>query len=140
MQTRKSKGLFGKGLINHNSVNFKHPKQNWPSYGRVYPVWKYSCKSRFTIQHLLAKRKVCSSSPTSDLTTRLNPFPDDKILDWSKLKQTADDNLKLLSLDSFFLEESKICRLGKGKITKSVSTGLIEYFFSLSMINGPLLH
>ena len=25
---------------------------------------------------------------------RVNPLPDDKILDWSKLKQSADDNFK----------------------------------------------
>ena len=25
----------------------------------------------------------------------INPLPDDKILDWSKLKQSADDNFKL---------------------------------------------
>ena len=97
----------------------------------------------------------------------LGPLPDDKILDWSKLKQIADDlltlsrtspsfyvsavqslentvgkgeiarneqfllfpqcflpvwenfvrfslNLELSSANSFSLEESKICRLGKG--------------------------
>ena len=26
----------------------------------------------------------------------INPLPDDKILDWSKLKQTADDILKCI--------------------------------------------
>ena len=32
------------------------------------------------------KSKISSSRP--------DPLPDDKILDWSKLKQIADDNLK----------------------------------------------
>ena len=28
------------------------------------------------------------------LNQNINPLPDDKILDWSKLKQTAEDNFK----------------------------------------------
>ena len=29
-------------------------------------------------------------------TTCINPLPDDKILDWSKMKQIADDILKCI--------------------------------------------
>ena len=32
----------------------------------------------------------------------VNPLPDDKILDWSKLKQIADDILTLYSIDTHF--------------------------------------
>ena len=41
---------------------------------------------RFCVYLLLGSRKVPSS--------RLNPLPEDKILDRSKLKQSADDNFK----------------------------------------------
>ena len=34
--------------------------------------------------------KACSSCQT----TNINPLPDDKTLDWSKLKQIADEILK----------------------------------------------
>ena len=54
----------------------------------------------------LEESKICQS------------FPKKQILESSKLKEFADDNfkissnLKLQSVDSFSLEELKICRLG----------------------------
>ena len=36
----------------------------------------------------------CTESDDSSKHFALNPLPDDKILDWSKLKQIADDILK----------------------------------------------
>ena len=33
-------------------------------------------------------------SSIKDINYQFNPLPDDKILDWSKLKQSADDNFK----------------------------------------------
>ena len=38
----------------------------------------------------------------TSLTQRLNPLPDDEILDWSKLKQIADKFLTLYSIDTHF--------------------------------------
>ena len=43
----------------------------------------------------LQKISMKNRSPFNPLThLTLNPLPDDKILDWSKLKQIADDILK----------------------------------------------
>ena len=41
-------------------------------------------------------RPTCTSAEFDLDSHRLNPLPDDKILDWSKLKQIADDILKCI--------------------------------------------
>ena len=50
------------------------------------PVLKTTC-----IKHSTVLRDHCS-----DTTLLLNPLADDKILDWSKFKQTADNILKCI--------------------------------------------
>ena len=41
----------------------------------------------------------------------LNPLPDDKILDWSKLKQIADDILTHYQMTNFRLFQiQRVCR------------------------------
>ena len=56
-------------------------------------------------QYCLTANKSVIASGSSDSTVRvwsyagmilLNPLPDNKILDWSKLKQIADDILKCI--------------------------------------------
>ena len=42
----------------------------------------------------------------------LNPLPDDKILDWSKLKQSADDNFE------FDVNSKKFCKLVENTVDK----------------------
>ena len=38
----------------------------------------------------------CYRVSTWNILFWLNPLPDDKILEWSKVKQTADDNLECI--------------------------------------------
>ena len=55
-------------------------------------------------------------SSTTTWKMLLNPLPDEKILDWSKLKQSADDNFE------FDLNSRKFSKLventGKGEIAR----------------------
>ena len=46
-----------------------------------------------TLRKTLREKKKSADSQSSFPTT-FNPLPDDKILDWSKFKQIADDILK----------------------------------------------
>ena len=47
----------------------------------------------------------------------INPLPDDKILDWSKLKQFADDNLKINENSRKFSKRVENTE-GKGEIAR----------------------
>ena len=47
----------------------------------------------------------------------INPLPDDKILDWSKLKQSADDNFKFDENSRKFSKRVKNS-MGKGEIAR----------------------
>ena len=47
----------------------------------------------------------------------INPLPDDRILDWSKLKQSADDNFEL-DLNSRKFSKLVENTVGKGKIAR----------------------
>ena len=64
---------------------------------------------------------TCFANPTNLSVVNnhmmlLNPLPDEKILDWSKLKQSADDNFE------FDLNSRKFSKLventGKGEIAR----------------------
>ena len=50
-------------------------------------------------------------------TERVNPLPDDKILDWSKIKQFADDNFEL-DENSRKLSKRVENTVGKGEIDR----------------------
>ena len=51
-----------------------------------------------------------------------NPLPDDKILDWSKLKQSADDNFEFdvnsRKFSKRVLKKKKKNTVGKGEIAR----------------------
>ena len=47
----------------------------------------------------------------------LNPFPNDKFLDWSKLKEFADDNFKFDENDGKFPKRIENT-VGKGEIAR----------------------
>ena len=47
----------------------------------------------------------------------LNPLPDDKILDWSKVKEFADDNFKFDKDDRKFSKQVENTA-GKGEIAR----------------------
>ena len=52
----------------------------------------------------------------------LNPLPDDEILDWSKLKQIADNILTLYSIDTHFDASMTAFEniVGKGEIAPTM--------------------
>ena len=46
-----------------------------------------------------------------DVNVQVNPLPDDKIVDWSKLKQRADDILTLYQMTNFRpFQTERLCR------------------------------
>ena len=49
-------------------------------------------------------------------TLYINPLPDDKILDWSKLKQSADDNFE------FDVNNRKLSKLVENTVGKGVTS------------------
>ena len=57
------------------------------------------------------KGGVLMSNTQETEKVMFNPLPDDKILDWSKLKQIADDILKCIKM-------KKKCNIGKKAFEK----------------------
>ena len=61
---------------------------------------------------------VCSCVHASvQMCPALNPLPDDKILDWSKLKQFADDNFEFEENSRKFSKQVEKT-VGKGEIAR----------------------
>ena len=57
-----------------------------------------------------------------------NPLPDDKILDWSKLKQSADDNFEF-DVNSRKFSKQEENTVGKGEIAHYEQFLLFPYCF-----------
>ena len=67
--------------------------------------------------------------------TAFNPLPDNKILDWSKLKQSADDNFE------FDVNSRKFSKLventvGKGEIARYEQFFLFQQYFQKACFSG----
>ena len=70
-----------------------------------------------------------------DMTVAVNPLPDDKILDWSKLKQSADDNFE------FDVNSRKFSKLientvGKGEIARCEQISVFSSVFKRLVSQG----
>ena len=79
--------MIGHGLLIKNIATLKITK-SWRKKRRMFLriVGEYRLWFIQTLVYLFPKDRY--------LFFYFNPFPDDKILDWSKLKQFADDNFK----------------------------------------------
>ena len=66
---------------------------------------------------------------------RVNPLPDDTILDWSKLKQLADDNFRFDESSRKFSEQVEIT-VGKGEIARYEQFLLFAQCFKRSVSQG----
>ena len=65
----------------------------------------------------------------------LNPLPDDKILDWSKLKQSADDNFKSDENSRKFSSQVENT-VGKGEIAGNEQFLLFPQCFQKACLPG----
>ena len=65
----------------------------------------------------------------------LNPLPDDKILDWSKLKQSADDNFKFDENSRKFSKRVENT-VGKGEIARYEQFPLLPQCFQKACFPG----
>ena len=80
----------------------------------------------------ILKNKVCHSL-LHDIY--LNPLPDDKILDWSKLKQFADDNFKFDENSRKFSRQVENT-VGKGEIARHEQFLLFPQCFQKACFPG----
>ena len=80
--------------------------------------------------------KICSKHDCIVCTFFLNPLPDDKILDWSKLKQSADNYIEF---DSNSRKFSKLVEntVGKGEISRHEQFLLFPQDFQKACFPGP---
>ena len=67
----------------------------------------------------------------------LNPLPDDKIIDWSKLKAFADDSIKLAKMMIFVLDRIENI-VGKGENTGYQHFLLFPQCFQKAFFSGSL--
>ena len=65
----------------------------------------------------------------------LNPFPDNKILDWSKFKQSADDNFKF-DENTRTLSKRVENTVGKGEIARYEQFLLFPHCFQKACFPG----
>ena len=73
--------------------------------------------SEFQGQSFTWPKQKTSASQILSLCIRINPLPDDNILDWSKLKQFADDNFKFDENNRRFSKRVENT-VGKGEIAR----------------------
>ena len=77
----------------------------------------FALPTRLSIKQPIEKLEFEKEKILKNPTLYLNPLPDDKILDWSKLQQSADDNFE------FAVNSRKFSKLventvGKGEIAR----------------------
>ena len=116
------------GLASQNLSIFKIHKitTSWTERQSMFIRTVCDRESSFDCSRMVLN--IVKQTKPNDLNETYNPLPDDKILDWSKLNQSADDNFE------FGVNSRKFSKLientvGKGEIARYEQFLIIPWCF-----------